>query len=220
MKTILLFILAWTSLSSAYTLVYDVYTVGFKTGKAYLFSTDQSVLVKFKVTPLPFFQYDYTTECVMDDQRGSVRENIIEIINGKTNFFDYSYFDGDFVRTNRTMTDPPQTFTNRWKPGRPLSLFVILDRFIRKYDDVPLDNLIFIREQIDRFIVVGPEKNYWRIKEVNGQYVFRVHYAPLADLLVPDKIYIEKYRFFGINWNIIALRLHSFSKEEDSGNEE
>jgi hypothetical protein len=220
LKATLFCFFALNAFASAYTLVYDIYTSGFRTGQALLVSTEKSVSARFRVAPFFFFRYEYSTECVMDDHRGSIRENIREIINGKTNLFDYSFFSGDFVRTNRTLSSPPQVFTNHWKPGRPLSLFVLLDRFIRKYDNVSLDNLIFIRERIDRFHVIGFEKNTWRIKEENGQYAFKLHYVPMADLRIPELIAIEKYRFFGIDWSIITLRLHSFSQEEGAKDEE
>ncbi len=216
MRLLVVLLLAFSGCLYSYTLVYDLYTAGFKTGNAYLYSHDDSLLVKFRVAPVPFFNYDYTIECLLDKNRVSYRENIIEIINGKTNLFDYSQTGGDFIRTNRTMNAPPMVFTNRWKPGKSLSLFVLLDRFVRLFPDAALDHIIFIREQNDQFKVIGPENGYWRIKEVNDQYIFLIHYVLLSGWRVPDAINIERYRFFGINWNIIKLKLHSFSIDDDS----
>jgi hypothetical protein len=216
MKPYYMFVLAFlfsTGGASAYNAVFDLKVGNHSVGKATLTGWSDKTLIQFHVTPVPIYTVRYSVLAYLADDGSAYREDIVNNRNSRSNAYTILIRGGEAIRTN--VIPPSKEFQreieNPWSPRKPVSIFIVIDRFIRNRAPFTFQNVMLMRELIDEVKTIEVSPGVHRLMDVDEKFVFEIASTKKEGHQVPSRISIIKYRLYGINWSILNLQLVEFS---------
>ncbi|GEM_PF-3005005 len=212
----LIFFLSYSA--DAYKAVFDLKVGKYSVGSAMLQGWADKTFVSFHISPVPFYSVRYKVLAYLDKDGTAYREDILNIRNTRSNSYTILINGGKAIRTN--VIPPSKEFVrdikNRWAPRKPVSVFVVIDRFIRDRKPYTSENVMLMRELIDEVKTKAVRPGTYQLSDVDERFIFEIDYKQLDGHLLPQKIRIVRYRLYGINWSIVNLQLVDFSPEGSS----
>lgn len=199
--------------ASAYRAVFDLKVGKHSVGKATLTGWADKTLIKFQVTPVSFYTVRYSVLAYLAADGSAYREDIVNNRNAKSNTYTILIRGGEAIRTN--VVPPSKEFErdikNPWAPRKPVSIFMVIDRFIRDRAPYTYQNVMLMRELIDEVKTTEMSPGIHRLMDIDEKFIFEISSSKKDGHQVPSQIRIIRYKLYGINWSILNLQLVEFS---------